>query len=182
MKNRTHLAVLGAVTAISLCVFAVPTSAQNDQSTASSKAGTFSSAQSDTTLAHVERANKLVGKEIKSSDNQRVGKIDNLVVDLETGRILYAVVGMGGVAKVGEKRYAVPPGIFTEAQGNTVQINADKQKLSGAPEFTSDMDKSTELGKADFVSKTYQYWGQNAWWQGNTGNTPASEGTFHNTH
>ena len=181
MKNRTHLAVLGTVTAISLCVFAVPTSAQNDQSTASSKAGTFSSAQSDTTLAHVERANKLVGKEIKSSDNQRVGKIDNLVVDLETGRILYAVVGMGGVGKVGEKRYAVPPGIFTEAQGNTVQINADKQKLSGAPEFTSVVhrDLRSELGKADFVSKVYQYFGQNAWWQGNT---PASEGTFHNTH
>ena len=79
MKRRTHLAVWSAVTAISLCVSALPASAQDDKNTASSKAGTFTSTQTDSTLAHVERANKIVGKEIKSSENQRVGKLETLV-------------------------------------------------------------------------------------------------------
>ena len=177
MKRRTHLAVVGAMTAISLCVFAVPTPAQTSSSTASSQAGTFNTSQ-DKTLAHVDRANKLIGKEIKSSDNQRIGKLDNLVVDLETGRILYALIGSGGVGKVGETRYAVAPGLFTEAD-NSLMINVDKQKLTGAPQFTSEMEKNGQLNQADFVYKVYQYFGQNAWWQGKTA---PNEGTFHNTH
>jgi len=177
MKRKTHLAVVGAVTAISLCTFAVPLSAQTDHSTASPGAGSFNRTHSDT-FAHIERANKLVGKEAKFADNTRAGKLDNLVVDLESGRILYAVFGMGGVGKIGEKRVGVPPELFTQT-GTMIQINADKAKLENAPEFTSDMDKSCELGKADFVAKVYEYFGQNEWWKSST---PANEGTFHNTH
>jgi len=42
-----------------------------------------------------ERANKLIGKSVYSSDNQKVGRIENLIVDLESGRMLYAVIGSG---------------------------------------------------------------------------------------
>jgi len=128
----------------------------------------------------LERANRLIGREVLSSDNQKLGKVDNLVVDLESARILYAIVGVGGVAGVGEKKFAVPPGAFAEIRGNAVYFNGDKQKLNGAPQFTKNIEKETELSKADFVNQSYQYFGQNPWWQGSSG--PASAGEFHNVH
>lgn len=179
MKRRTtHVTLLAAGTLIGINMLTLPVfAAQGDPAIP----GSTRTGISDTnkTFGHIERANKLIGKTVMSSDNQKLGKIDNLVVDLMSGHVLYAIVGSGGVLGAGEHRFAVPPEIFTDTEGNNVRINVDKQKLNGAPQFTSDMDKDTELGKADFVSKVYQYFGQSAWWQGST---PANQGSFNNVH
>jgi sporulation protein YlmC with PRC-barrel domain len=174
-----HLALWSAVTAVSFVAVTVPVRAADTDQDKSTSGYRKTTHLSDKAINDVERANKLIGKEVRGSDNQKLGKIENFIVDLETGRILYAIIGSGGVAGVGEKKYAVAPGMFTETQGKDTHLNMDKAKFAGAPEFTKEMDKDTELGKADFVFKTYQYFGQNAWWQGNT---PASEGSFHNVH
>ena len=130
MKQKTYCAVLGAVAALSFATVAVPMYAA-DSTTSSS----------DKSFGQIERANKLIGKTVYSSDNQKLGKIDNFVVDLESGRIIYAVVGTG-VLGVGGKDYAVSPGTFTDVRGDTIHINVDKQKFTGAPEFTKDIDKN----------------------------------------
>jgi sporulation protein YlmC with PRC-barrel domain len=141
-----------------------------DTSSAVSTATT--TAQNANTLGKVERSNKLIGKEVYSSDNQKIGKIDNLIVDLESGHVLYAVVNA-------KNKVAVAPGIFQEPSRDRITATVDKAKLEGAPEFTSDMDKRESMAKADFVSQVYQYFGQNAWWQGATA---ANAGSFNNVH
>ena len=188
MKTMNYLKTW-ALSALGVAVVTLPTFAA-DQSTQStrrqsresySSQTTSSSSQNQQGLGQLERANKLVGKEVLSSDNQKLGKIDNIITDLESGRILYAVVGSGGVAGVGEKKRAVPPGIFEEGTGNNLRLNTDKAKFDSAPEFTKDIDKAVELGKAQFVNQVYQAFGQSAWWQGGAG-TSASTGEFHNVH
>jgi len=175
MKKTTSLAVWGAVAALSLAAVSSP-AADQDRTTASdsnARTGTFGS-RSDKTFGQVERANKLIGKTVYSSDNQKIGKIDNLVVDLESGRVLYAVVKTGMIAG---KDFAAPPGIFKDVQGENIHLSIDKAKFEGAPQFTKDIDKPEQLGQASFVSQVYQYFGQNAWWQGNTA---ANAGSFNN--
>jgi len=152
---------------------------RRDHTSGASQTETSTTSQSEKSLGQVERANKLIGKTIIGSDNQKLGKIDNLVLDLESGHILYAVVGTGGVLGAGELKVAVPPGAFSQAEANNFHVNVDKQKLVAAPQFTKDIDKETELGKAEFVSKVYQYFGQNAWWHGARA---ADEGSFNNVH
>src|SRR5262249_35653763 len=93
------------------------------------------------------------------------------------------------VGAIGEKKFAVTPGIFTDIQpaseskfgkGPDLHANIDKAKLNGAPQFTKDIDKDGELSKADFVNQVYQYFGENAWWQGGTASSSAGE--FQNVH
>jgi len=177
MKKKTYLAVWGAVAALSLAAFSTPAADQNPNTASdrNSRSGNFQG-RSDKTFGQVERANKLIGKTVYSSDNQKVGKIDNLVVDLESGRLLYAVIKTGLVAG---KDFAVSPGIFKDFQGDNVHLTVDKAKLEGAPQFTKDIDKPEQLAQATFPSQVYQYFGQNAWWQGNTA---ANTGSFHNVH
>jgi len=171
MKKRSYLRA--AVVALSLASFAIPSYAA-EQENAISVHG-----RSDKTLGQVERANKLIGKTVYSSDNQKVGKIENVVLDLESGRVLYAVVSTGTFG-IGGHDYAVAPGVFTDVRSDSAHMNIDKQKFTSAPEFTKAMDKPDQWGQASFVNQVYQYFGQTAWWQG--GNVAADTGTFHNVH
>ena len=180
MKNNKYLAVWGTVTAISVAGMILPVhAADKDKDTSWKSTKTTTRTAGDRSLGHVERANKLIGKEVRTSDNQKLGKIDNLIVDLESGHVLYVLVGSGGVLGAGEKKFAIAPGAFTDARGNNVQVNFDKAKFEGAPEFSKDIDKDTELGKADFVYRVHQHFGQSAWWQGKAA---PNEGTFNNVH
>src|SRR5579859_4894202 len=93
-------------------------------------------------LSHTERAANLFGRELISSDNQKVGKVDNLVVDLESEHILYVIVDAN------HGKVAVLPEIFGESSGNTLKANVNKQKIDNAPQFTSSIDSPSELGQA----------------------------------
>ena len=75
MKPKYYLALSTAVSAVCLAGF-VP---------AAYSAETSATISNDKALGNVERANKLIGKAVYTSDNQKVGKLDNLIVDLETG-------------------------------------------------------------------------------------------------
>jgi sporulation protein YlmC with PRC-barrel domain len=135
----------------------------------------------DKALGHVERANKIIGKTVYTSDNQKAGKVENLVVDLESGRVLFVVVGTG-VLGVGGHDYAVAPGVFSEGTGdNNLRLTVDKAKLTSAPEFSSNVDKPEQLQQTSFVNQVYQHFGQTAWWQGGA-TASADSSAFHNVH
>jgi len=125
-------------------------------------------------LGQVAMANQVYGHQVLGSDNQKIGNLNNLVVDLESGRILYGVIGTG------KNRVAVPPQVFTQTKpsANELRVNVDKQKVDGAPQFDP-IDKAGDWGSAAFVNQVYSYFGKSPWWQGSA---PANEGAFHNVH
>src|SRR5512146_1598819 len=92
-------------------------------------------------LGQVALANQVYGHQVMGSDNQKIGNLNNLVVDLESGRILYGVIGTG------QSRVAAPPEIFTQTtpSGNELRVNATKQKVDGAPKF-GPVDKQGQWG------------------------------------
>jgi sporulation protein YlmC with PRC-barrel domain len=120
-------------------------------------------------LNHVERADKLIGEGVLTSDHLRAGKIEDFVVDQGSGQILYAIVGIGGVLGVGETRVAVPPGLFIEARNGMVQIKDDKHKLTGAPQIP----KAADQVDAKYLSNVYGYFGQPATWAGTSSSAQA---------
>jgi sporulation protein YlmC with PRC-barrel domain len=56
----------------------------------------------------IARASDLMGVGVYNSANERLGKIENLVIDTGNGRIRYAVLSHGGVLGMGSKLFAVP--------------------------------------------------------------------------
>src|SRR5262249_44609549 len=111
-------------------------------------------------LSRPERAANLFGREIISSGNQKTGRVDNESIDLESGHIRYVVVGAS------RGKLAVVPQVFGVSSANSLQVNISKQKLDGAPQFTSEVDKPDQLGQAGFVYNVYHYFGVAPWWQG----------------
>ncbi len=180
MKTRNHLLTAALLAACGVASFGPLRAAEktSDSTWRSQKTTTTTTSGS---LGQLEKASKLKGMEVLTSDNQKFGKVEDTVVDLQSEHILYAIVGSGGILGAGEKKYAIAPGAFTEISGDNVRLNVDKAKASGAPEFNKDVDKDTELGKTSFVNNLYQYFGQPAWWQGKTP-ASATSGQFNNVH
>lgn len=82
------------------------------------------------------KASHLIGMEVRNAQHEDLGEIQDLVVDLQTGRITYAVLSVGGFLGIGEKYIAVPPSAFSYSPTDKKLIlNADKPKLTAAAGF-----------------------------------------------
>jgi len=143
------------IAGIAFSAFAVATVAAE-----STNSNSFAS-PSNRVSRKVVKASELIGRDVRGTANKRLGKIDDLVVDLESGRVLYMVVRADGF--LSERRFAVPASAFQSEAGQW-QINADKQKLTSAPQLTRDQEAN--LGNAGFVNNTFRYFNQHGWWGG----------------
>lgn len=113
-------------------------------------------------LGQVEEAKKIIGLEVRDSQGQKVGKIKDMAVDLEAGRIAEVLVASGGALGVGEKVYALPPELFAHDESNSfVRVNLDQARLNSAPVF--DYSKWGESVESARVAQVYQYYNIQPW-------------------
>jgi sporulation protein YlmC with PRC-barrel domain len=89
----------------------------------------------------VERltATSIVGDTVENPGGEDLGKIDNLMINLRSGEIEYAVIEFGSFLGVGGKLFAVP---FQELRldpgRKTFILNRDKEYLKLSPGFDKD--------------------------------------------
>jgi sporulation protein YlmC with PRC-barrel domain len=115
------------------------------------------------TFGLVLSASTLKGDKVVNHQGEDLGKIEELMVDLDHGRIAYAVLSFGGFLGMGDKLFAIPWQAFSV---DTVQkrliLNAKKELLEKATGF----DKSNWPNMADpaWGSKLYGYYGYKPYW------------------
>ena len=111
------------------------------------------SARTSPTGIHI---NKLIGADVKSSAGENYGKVEDIIMDPQTGKASFAIIGKGGVLKLGEKRLPVPWQALTINSEKQVTLNMDAQKLASAPTVQSSA--SSELDNPEFVVSLYKYY------------------------
>jgi sporulation protein YlmC with PRC-barrel domain len=124
-------------------------------------------------IGQIEEARKIINAGIKDAQNQPLGRIEDAVVDLESGRILYTVAAINGL----KDRVALPAELFT-VRGTTTKehvLNVDRAKLDSAPKFGTE--QANQLGSIPFASQVYQAFGTATWWD-----TGQAQGSFNNAH
>lgn len=104
-------------------------------------------------------ADTIEGSKVSNAQGERIGSIEDVVVDVRKGQVAYAIVGVGGFLGAGEKNVAVPwdrlrPG--QEAQ--SFVLNVDRQTLQNAPSVERDKvanleDQSARRNIASFWDK-----------------------------
>jgi sporulation protein YlmC with PRC-barrel domain len=89
-------------------------------------------------VRHSNKASGILGMEVRNRENQKLGEIKDLVMDLNTGKVSYSVLAVGGFLGIGEKLIALPPGALKVAdEGEYLVLNADKAKIQAAPGFAA---------------------------------------------
>lgn len=81
-------------------------------------------------------ATSIIGDRIENPEGENLGKIDNLMINLNTGEIEYAVVEFGSFLGVGGKLFAVPfREMKLDAERRLFIFNRDKEYLKKSPGF-----------------------------------------------
>ncbi|MDX1530108.1 MAG: PRC-barrel domain-containing protein [Rhodothermales bacterium] len=108
-------------------------------------------------------ASTLNGDTVYNTRGEELGTIEDFMLDLENGRISYAVLSFGGFLGLGDKLFAVP----TEAlQLDTVNerfvLDVNKETLKDAPGF--DKDNWPRTADRDFLNRVYTHYGYEPTW------------------
>jgi sporulation protein YlmC with PRC-barrel domain len=89
-----------------------------------------------TTVTKVHKASSLTGMNVMNHQNEKLGDIKDIVLDLPSGKISYVVLSVGGFLGIGDKLIAVPPSAFTfSANRDALLLDADKARIESAPGF-----------------------------------------------
>ena len=105
------------------------------------------------------KASDIIGMTVKNYQEEKLGKVDDLAVDVESGRIVQVILSTGGFAGFGDTLTAVPPGaLHHDVTRKILHLDADKEKLSGAPKFETS--KWAECCDSNHLSAVYGYYGE----------------------
>jgi sporulation protein YlmC with PRC-barrel domain len=88
----------------------------------------------NTTHASLVSSSDVNGTEVYGSDGTNIGAIDHLMIDKQSGKIAYAVMGFGGFMGLGEEHYPVPWGkLRYDTAKNGFVTDITEQDVKGAP-------------------------------------------------
>ena len=82
------------------------------------------------------KATNIIGTKVVNRLNEDVGNVEDIVVDVLTGRIVYAVLSFGGFLGLGGKLYAVPWNALRYVEEMAVYVlNVNRDQIELAPSF-----------------------------------------------
>ena len=101
---------------------------------------------------------KIIGSKVINLKGETLGKIENLVVDVDTGRIVYAVLESGGFLDIGDKLFPVPWGSLAALPSEGIFfLNQSKEQMEKAPAF--DKNKLPNMGDMRWGADVLKYYG-----------------------
>lgn len=87
--------------------------------------------------ANGRHASDLIGAEVKTTNNEEVGSVSDLIID-QKGQVVGIVVGVGGFLGMGEKDVAIGWDNVSRSGSSDkdeLQIKSTREDLMSAPEF-----------------------------------------------
>jgi len=111
-------------------------------------------------------ASKVKGTAVYNNAGDKIGTVEDVVLDKLSNQIMFAALGFGGLLGIGEKYYPVPWSMlnYSEDKGGYV-VPLDKARIENAPAYDlKDLTKHDgSLGS--IREKTYSYYKINRDWQ-----------------
>jgi sporulation protein YlmC with PRC-barrel domain len=84
-------------------------------------------------------ADTLIGNDVYNHSEEKVGDIKEIMLDMSTGKVSYAVLSFGSFLGLGGKLFAVPwNALNLDTVNERFMLNVDKERLENAPGFDSD--------------------------------------------
>ncbi|MDQ3392601.1 MAG: PRC-barrel domain-containing protein [Bacteroidota bacterium] len=106
----------------------------------------------------------LSGTNITNRKGENLGDLKDIMLDLESGEVAYAVISFGGFLGIGDKLFAVPWESFTFDKVNEqIIMDVNKETLENAPGF--DKDNWPSSPDRQFVESVHSHYGYKPYWE-----------------
>ncbi|PMQ14698.1 PRC-barrel domain-containing protein [Janthinobacterium sp. AD80] len=103
-------------------------------------------------------ADTLIGDDVYNHSDEELGDIKEIMLDMRSGQIAYAVLSFGGVLGMGEKLFAVPWERLTlDTINKRFLLDVDKEQLKNAPGF--DKDNWPDMASEAWNEQMNQFYG-----------------------
>jgi sporulation protein YlmC with PRC-barrel domain len=103
-------------------------------------------------------ADTLLGDKVVNAYDVELGDIKEIMLDMQTGHVAYAVLAFGGFLGMGEKLFAVPwQALHLDTANKRFVLNVDKDRLKTAPGFNKDA--WPDMADVDWASQIHTFYG-----------------------
>jgi sporulation protein YlmC with PRC-barrel domain len=103
-------------------------------------------------------ADTLIGDSVVNGQEDDLGDIKEIMIDMRSGQVAYAVLSFGGFLGLGEKLFAVP---WQALQLDTINkrfvLNVSKDRLKNAPGF--DPDAWPDMSDDTWSNEVHSFYG-----------------------
>jgi hypothetical protein len=108
-------------------------------------------------------SDKVEGTAVYGADQNKIGKLERVMLDKLSGKVAYAVLSFGGFMGMGEDYYPIPWGMLKyDTNLGGYMVNLTKDQLDKAPKYTKSTDWNWSRENDRRVYEYYRvapYWG-----------------------
>ncbi len=113
----------------------------------------------DTDVTLADPAADVRGRNLEDQDGNKIGTIDDLLIDTETRQVRFLRVEHGGFLGIGEKHFLVPVDAIAAVDSEDVRIDRPSSKMKTAPGY----DPNAALDNNFYVG-LYNWWEYRPFW------------------
>jgi sporulation protein YlmC with PRC-barrel domain len=109
-------------------------------------------------------ASTLTGNSVKNPAGEDLGTVKDIMLDVDLGRVAYAVVSFGGFLGFGDKLFAVPwNALRLDTVNHAFVLDVPKRTLENAEGFNKD--DWPDMADPAWGQRIHQYYGTEAYWE-----------------
>lgn len=102
-------------------------------------------------------ASSLIGDKIVNAQGEKIGKLEEIMIDVSSGTVAYAVMSFGGFLGIGDKLFALPwAALDIDETDKEIVVDVSKEFLENAPGF--DKDHWPDFSAADYRASIEAYY------------------------
>ena len=111
----------------------------------------------------VMAADTLEGDKVVNAKGEDLGTIEDIMIDVQRGRVAYAVMSCGGFAGLGGKLFAIPWSALTlDANRHCFVLDADRERFEKAPGF--DKHHWPSMADDSWATQVHEFYGVRPYW------------------
>lgn len=130
---------------------------------------------SGTKYRRVLAASTLEGDSVRNAAGEDLGKVDEIMIDILSAQVAYAVLSFGGILGMGNKLFAVPwKALAVDEDEKCFILNVDKRKLETAPGF--DKDNWPDMADTGWGVQIFEHYGATPYWEEEYGQKKTQHG------
>ncbi len=111
----------------------------------------------------VMSADTLEGDSVRNDADEELGEITDIMIDVPTGRVAYAVMSVGGVLGMGGKLFAIPwSALRLDTENKCFRMSVAKERFDEAPGF--DKDHWPTMAEQQWAEDVHSFYGARPYW------------------
>jgi hypothetical protein len=97
-------------------------------------------------------------------EDDKLGEITEIMIDVPTGRVAYAVLSVGGFLGIGDKLLAIPwRALQIDPSNHRFVLNASKERIKEAPGF--DKENWPSMADERWATELHNYYSAPYYWR-----------------